>query len=94
MIIQANSRPKLKKGVKFKDFCVALGFDGEVGLSELCSRLSFTAGEPKEFAFLTALYSAFSPIQSQSTKVIVEIDGKQVISYCHAASRTEGGAKP
>ena len=82
MIIEARVRPKyLKRGVSMKKFCQALGFKEEVGLSQLCCHFALSGESGPEFGFLTNLYRAFQPAKNQSTRVVIEIDGKAVCQY-------------
>ena len=86
MLISADVRPRnLKKGVSLKKFCEALGFKDMVGLRQLCGRLELSGETQSEFAFLTALNEAFCPWHDKSSRIVVEIDGKQVCSYVQGA---------
>jgi hypothetical protein len=89
MLISASIRPRgIKRGVSDKKLAAALGI--EPCLTKMVGRLELSANRPQEFAFLHAIYEAFHPVKNQSSKIIVEIDGKPLMSYSQARAQEKG----
>lgn len=85
MIITASVRPRgLKRGTTDKKLAQLLGFEESVGLAKICGRIELSATRANEFYFLKELYNALMPCEgTKSTRIIVEIDGKEVAVYGH-----------